>query len=60
MSEEIDGLMTGYWSWLRSKTEVKDVGSWTEITTPYLDRHNDRIQIYAKVEIDGRIVLTDD
>ena len=34
-------------------------GSWVEITTPYLDRHNDALQIYARNE-NGAFVLTDD
>jgi hypothetical protein len=29
------------------------------ITTPYLDRHNDTLQIYARSE-NGALVLTDD
>jgi hypothetical protein len=37
---------------------TREVGRWTEITTPYLDRHNDYIQIYAKTD-DSRITLTD-
>lgn len=60
MSDEVDQLMAGYWTWLKSKTKIKEVGNWSEITTPYLDRHNDRIQIYAKVDAEGRIHLTDD
>lgn len=38
---------------------LKAMGSWAEITTPYLDRHNDYIQIYLKKAADG-FVLTDD
>ena len=34
-------------------------GSWVEITTPYLDRHNDSLQIYARRE-NGGFLLTDD
>ena len=36
--------------------EVRD---WVEITTPYLDRHNDFLQIYTKRQDCGSI-LTDD
>jgi hypothetical protein len=32
---------------------------WVEITTPYLDRHNDALQIYVRAE-NGGYVLTDD
>ena len=38
---------------------VGDDGSWVEITTPYLDRHNDALQIYAKQDDDGYL-LSDD
>ena len=33
---------------LRNKTTFRQIDDWVEITTPFLDRHNDRIQIYAK------------
>jgi hypothetical protein len=33
--------------------------TWIEITTPYLDRHNDYLQIYAKRD-DGGFLLSDD
>ncbi|MCI2079172.1 MAG: DUF1829 domain-containing protein [Acetobacter peroxydans] len=55
---EISQLVDGYWEWLRDKTALKTVGKWTEITTPYLDHHNDYIQIYARAEPEG-YVLTD-
>lgn len=55
---EIDRLIEGYWSWLKERMLTREVGGWTEITTPYLDRHNDYIQIYGK-SVDGRISLTD-
>lgn len=57
--EEIDVLIEKYFNWLKDKTSVKTINSdWTEITTPYLDRHNDCLQIYAKKE-DDIITLTD-
>lgn len=56
---EIERLVDGYWRWLRDKTAIKQVNDWAEITTPYLDRHNDYIQIYARPENSG-FVLTDD
>ena len=46
---EIDTLIESYFKWLKDKTIVKQLSdNWTEITTPYLDRHNDYLQIYAK------------
>ncbi|MAF92891.1 MAG: hypothetical protein CL674_16600 [Bdellovibrionaceae bacterium] len=48
-----------YLNWLKRSIRTRDVNGWTEITTPYLDRHNDWIQIYVK-ETKGIYVLTDD
>lgn len=56
---EIETLLEAYWGWLRDKTMVREIGDWTEITTPFLDRHNDYLQIYARRE-NGAYVLTDD
>src|SRR6266700_2057024 len=60
MTEEIERLLNDYRIWLKDKTTLREVnGSWVEITTPYLDRHNDVLQIYARGE-NGGYVLTDD
>lgn len=56
---EIEKLVDGYWRWLRDKTAIRRIDNWTEITTPYLDRHNDYIQIYAKNKSNGDYMLTD-
>jgi hypothetical protein len=57
---EIEKLLLDYRTWLRDKTTLRQVnGEWVEITTPYLDRHNDALQIYVRAE-DGGYVLTDD
>jgi len=47
MINEIQGLVNEYARWLREKTQVRQVDEWVEITTPYLDRHNDYLQIYT-------------
>lgn len=51
--------MDRYSRWLRDQTTLSETGDWIEITTPYLDRHNDYLQIYAR-RCDGGFVLTDD
>ena len=57
---EIEKLLDDYRAWLKEKTTLREVdGSWVEITTPHLDRHNDALQIYARRE-NGGFVLTDD
>jgi len=59
MIEDIQTLLDAYHAWLKDKTVLREIGQWAEITTPYLDRHNDYIQIYAKKNSAG-YVLTDD
>jgi len=60
MNGEIHSLLAEYWRFLREQTEVNTVGDgWSEIITPYLDRHNDHIPIYVKFGKDGEIVLND-
>lgn len=59
MIEEAQNLMDRYWAWLRDQTTLRKVGDWVEITTPYLDRHNDYLQIYARRD-QGGWLLTDD
>ena len=57
---EIEKLLHDYRTWLKDKTTLREVnGSWVEITTPYLDRHNDMLQIYVRRE-NGGFVLSDD
>ena len=59
MINEIQKPLDNYLVWLKDKTALREVGRWVEITTPYLDRHNDYIQIYAS-KANGDFVLTDD
>lgn len=48
-----------YLQWLKTKIRWQQVGEYTEITTPFLDRHNDLLQIYVKKNGD-HIIITDD
>lgn len=41
MINEVQSLLDQYWAWLRDKTTLRQINDWVEITTPYLDRHND-------------------
>ena len=59
MIGEIQKLLDDYMAWLKDKTTLRQIENWVEITTPYLDRHNDYLQIYAKKENNG-FLLTDD
>lgn len=59
MIQDIRHLMDAYYAWLKDKSVLRQIDDWVEITTPYLDRHNDYLQIYAK-KANGSFVLTDD
>jgi hypothetical protein len=59
MIQDIQKLISTYYAWLKDKTVLRQIDQWIEITTPYLDRHNDYLQIYAKKVNEG-FVLTDD
>jgi Domain of unknown function DUF1829/Domain of unknown function DUF1828 len=57
---EIEQLVDRYRIWLKDRTAIKSLHSgWVEITTPFLDRHNDAIQLYARAE-NGGYRLSDD
>jgi hypothetical protein len=59
MIDEVKKLLEEYITWLKDNTKLREVDDSVEITTPYLDRHNDHIQIYAQRK-NGGYVLTDD
>lgn len=60
MIEEIRQMLDDYLNWLRDKTLLRDVGKdWVEITTPYLDRFNDYLQIYVRRDNSGYLMSDD-
>jgi hypothetical protein len=59
MSAECRKLVDDYVNWLKSRITIAEVNGVCEITTPFLDRHNDRIQIYVQRCGEG-LRLTDD
>lgn len=59
MIAEVQRLLDQYWNWLQEQTTIREVGDHVEITTPYLDRHNDCFQMYAGKHGE-RFILTDD
>ncbi|MGM9630431.1 DUF1828 domain-containing protein [Butyricicoccus sp.] len=57
---DIQKMINDYTDWLnRGFTAIK-IGEYYELTTPYLDRYNDHLQIYVKQEANGSYLLTDD
>lgn len=56
----MNDLINAYLKWLKNNIAVRELDQGaTEITTPFLDNHNDFIQIYAIKENNG-LTLTDD
>jgi len=56
---ECQKLIDSYVDWLRQGLSVEEVGGACELTTPFLDRHNDHLQVYA-TRRNGNVVLSDD
>lgn len=54
-----DQLKTSYLNWLNERITIKDVNGVFQITTPLLDRNNDRMQIYVIPDGDS-LTLSDD
>ena len=52
-------LIDSYLAWLREGLSLAHLGQSCELTTPFLDRHNDHLQIYASTD-NGKIILSDD
>ena len=59
MHSEVKAMVDVCWPWVRDNTAWRFVGKSVEITTPYLDRHNDFLQVYVS-QRDGGYVLCDD
>jgi len=57
--QECDQMIEAYLTWLRRGLSAASLEDACELTTPFLDRHNDHLQIYA-VKRDGKILLSDD
>lgn len=60
MSSTAPELIDQYVRWLKQRMTTRPVGGdWVEINTPFLDRHNDFLQVYMRESPTG-IVLSDD
>ena len=55
----MNDLIDSYYKWLRDKTILKEGKDIVQISTPYLNAHNDAIQIYLKREED-KYILSDE
>ncbi|MGE4318643.1 MAG: DUF1829 domain-containing protein [Deferribacterales bacterium] len=60
MRDEIKKLIESYTKWLSEKTYGVLVDEeWARITTPFIDRNNDCIQLYIK-KVGSELVISDD
>ena len=57
--QECQRLIDAYVAWLRKGLSAASLDGACELTTPFLDRHNDHLQVYA-IKKNGKIQLTDD
>jgi hypothetical protein len=56
---ECERLMSQYLNWLKVETTCNQFDGILEITTPFVDRHNDYLQIYVQ-RVGDKLRLTDD
>lgn len=52
-------LVTSYLDWLKQNITVREINEWIQISTPFLDRHNDYLQIYVRSNGE-QLTLSDD
>lgn len=61
MTTRNNDLVSSYLSWLKESIKAVELESGIiEISTPFLDRHNDHLHIYVKKTENGVLRLTDD
>lgn len=56
---ECERLIAQYLHWLKEELKVSELDTSCQISTPFLDRHNDAIEIYVELK-NGALRLTDD
>ncbi|MDU1202697.1 MAG: DUF1828 domain-containing protein [Clostridiales bacterium] len=56
----MNDLIYSYYNWLKNNTICSEVNNYTKVSTPFLDRHNDCIEFYMKLDNNGDIFITDD
>ncbi|MFD0712176.1 DUF1829 domain-containing protein [Paenibacillus sp. GCM10027626] len=55
----VEQLSDSYVNWLKQKITLKELGDAVEITTPFMDRHNDYLQIYVQQKTPNKLTLSD-
>lgn len=59
MKAQEPDFITEYIQWIKDNSAQRLIHGYTEVTTPFLDSHNDAIQFYVKREGDS-FLFTDD
>lgn len=59
MKTTCEKLVASYMAWIAARFSTASVNGACEITTPFLDRHNDKIQVFVE-ERGDQLWLTDD
>ena len=57
---DIKEMIDNYANWLKNKISIEKIGEYYELTTPFMDRFNDYLQLYVKKDKDDSITLSDD
>lgn len=53
-------LINSYTDWLKQKINYSQTNGFFEVTTPFINHINDKVQFYLKQDEHGRIYMTDD
>jgi hypothetical protein len=60
MNTEENRLIELYADWLKERSTEREIeGGWTELTLPFLDRHNDHLRVFVRQGHDG-LRITDE
>lgn len=59
MANDMQEMIESYPKWLAERITIRHADEYEEITTPFLDRHNDWISLYVKEVDDDDFLITD-
>ena len=57
--QECKAIVNQYFRWFQNEVSVQRLAGGCELTTPFLDRHRDQLQIYVAKQ-NGHVILSDD
>lgn len=59
LKNDVERLVNGYFEWLKAGTAIDAIDDMAVVTTPYIDRHNDFLQVVIQRTPNG-FALSDD